>query len=312
MSATALIIRLSALLDALHDGPLDRPALHAKLGTAYPEGDSARRMIARDIAHLTTLGVQITLDHGRPPIYRLKGGTPHYTQHELHTLALLRDSFGSNHPNVDAIQALISRLTIDLSDAEHQIYIRRQASSAPLQPAIDYTPYADLIAQLAQAISVGLLLRLRYRNSTGRETAHRMVEPSEIEYHERHFYLVAYSQNSGQIHDFRIDRILQIEPLQRQPPGAARARPLISFRYRLAASLAQGEISQRFSEQQVVERLDSGDVIIAAAGRSDFFIIQTLLRYRALAELLDPPWLRAKMAEEVRRLAGLYGGDVLE
>jgi hypothetical protein len=38
----------------------------------------------------------------------------------------------------------------------------------------------------------------------------------------------------------------------------------------------------------------------------------SLLRYRALAELLDPPWLRAKMAEEVRRLAGLYGDDMLQ
>jgi hypothetical protein len=51
---------------------------------------------------------------------------------------------------------------------------------------------------------------------------------------------------------------------------------------------------------------------VEAQGRSDFFIIQTLLRYRANAELLDPPWLRAKLAEEVRRLAELYQRDVAE
>ena len=71
--------------------------------------------------------------------------------------------------------------------------------------------------------------------------------------------------------------------------------------------LAQGPISQRFEEQQIVERLPNGDVIVEAQGRSDFFVIQTLLRYRGNAELLWPERLRGQMIEEVRRLAGVYG-----
>jgi hypothetical protein len=60
----------------------------------------------------------------------------------------------------------------------------------------------------------------------------------------------------------------------------------------------------------VVERLPSGDAIVEAQGRSDFFIVRTLLKYAGNAGLLEPTWLRAKMAEEVRRLAALYGvGD---
>jgi predicted DNA-binding transcriptional regulator YafY len=67
--------------------------------------------------------------------------------------------------------------------------------------------------------------------------------------------------------------------------------------------LARGEISQRFEDQRVVERLPNGDVIIKAAGRSDFFIVRTLLRYAGNAELLEPEWLREQMVEEVGRLA---------
>ncbi len=109
--------------------------------------------------------------------------------------------------------------------------------------------------------------------------------------------------------DFRVDRI-QTETftlLERLPPGMEHARRPITFRYQLAAVLARGEISQRFEQQRIVERLPNGDVIIEAEGRSDFFIVQTLLRYRANAELLHPAWLREKMIEEVRRLAGVYG-----
>src|SRR5437870_13426978 len=85
------------------------------------------------------------------------------------------------------------------------------------------------------------------------------------------------------------------------------ARRSVTFRYRLAAALARGEISQRFESQRVVERLSSGDVIVEAEGRSDFFIIQTLLRYRDNAELLEPAWLREKLIAEVRKLAAVYG-----
>ena len=87
----------------------------------------------------------------------------------------------------------------------------------------------------------------------------------------------------------------------------AHARHAVSFRYRLAAVLARGEISQRFENQRIVEHLPNGDVIIEAEGRSDFFIVQTLLRYRANAELLEPAWLREKMVQEVRGVAGVYG-----
>ena len=59
-------------------------------------------------------------------------------------------------------------------------------------------------------------------------------------------------------------------------------------------------------EQRVVERLPHGDAIGAAAGRGEFFIIQALLRCRANPDLLAPEWLREKMTEEARRLAGVY------
>ncbi|NTU79321.1 MAG: WYL domain-containing protein [Chloroflexales bacterium] len=306
--ATRLIVRLHALREALRDGPVDLADLTARLGAAYASASSARRMIDRDLTHLAALDI-IVERQVNPLRYTLRGGLPTYRPPELRTLAMIRDTFDTRHPQAAQVAALLDRLTAELTPAERRDYERRTARRAPVRPAIDYAPYAELIEALERAIAVGQPVSFRYQSSSGRERAHPRVELYEIEFYERHFYLVGYTDLSRQILDFRIDRISELRGLdQRRPPGTERPRPLVAFRYRLAAALAQGEISQRFEEQRVVERLENGDVIIEARGRSDFFIIQTLLRYRANAELLWPPELRARMAEEVRGLAGMYEG----
>jgi predicted DNA-binding transcriptional regulator YafY len=167
-----------------------------------------------------------------------------------------------------------------------------------------------LIADLDAAISAGQRLSFFYRAPRqSRPTHHERVEPHEIEFYDRHFYLVAYAPIYRQVFDFRIDRIQHDETFQkldRLPPGLGHSRAPVASRYRLAAEVARGGISRRFAEQRVVEMLPNGDVIVEAQGRSDFFIIQTLLRYRANAELLEPAWLRERMREEVARLARLF------
>ncbi len=306
---TRLIVRLGALLEALRDGPLEFGDLVARLGAAYPPGASARRMLDRDLKHLAALGIIIERQ-GSPRRYALRGGLPIFSAEELRVLALIRDTFDARHPQATRVSALLTRLTAGLNDRERRDYERRAARRSPVRPAIDYGPYAGLIEQLEHAIAVRQPVRFRYLPISGRERVHHYVEPYEIEFYDRHFYLVGYSSLSRQILNFRIDRIRDLIGLdQRIPPGLERERPLITFRYRLAAALARGELSQRFESQRIVEHLESGDVIIEARGRSAFFIVQTLLRYRANAEVLEPDWLRARMADEVRALAALYGGE---
>jgi predicted DNA-binding transcriptional regulator YafY len=310
--STRIIIRLTALLNALREGPQTLSELTARLGAAYPPGDSARRMLDRDIKALAELGITVER-HSNPLRYSLRGGLPLYLPEELRALALIRDTFDARHPQAARMTALLKHLTAALTEDEQRNYIRRTVRRAPVRPAIDYTPYANLLDQLEEALAVRQPIAFRYRSSGGREKQHPSVQPYEIEFYDRHFYLVAYTSLSSQILDFRIDRISDLQLLdQRLPPGMLPERTLISFRYRLAAALAQGELSQRFEAQQIVDRLDTGDVIVEAQGRSDFFIIQTLLRYRSNAELLEPPWLRTKMAQEVRKLAELYQNDLLQ
>jgi predicted DNA-binding transcriptional regulator YafY len=310
--ASGMIMRMHALIEVLREGALTRSELIARVSAIYPsKADHARRMIERDIADLAALGIVIERERREKPVsYQLRGGLPVFTADELRTLALIRDSFDPRHPQFGRISALLQRLSAGLCPGERRQYEVRAARRAPIRPAIDYRPYSETIEILERVIALREPICFRYRSTRGREREHSYVEAYDIEFYERHFYLVAYSSLSRQINDFRIDRISQLATSQqRLPPGSARERRLIRFRYRLAPVLAQGELSQRFEQQRIVEHLADGSVIIEAEGRSDFFIIQTLLRYRANAELLEPDWLRERMAAEIRAMLNLYISD---
>lgn len=305
---TRSLSRFQALIAALRDKPLSRPDLFARLGNAYPLSASRRPMVDRDVRSLRGLGILIDISRTRPPVYTLRGGTPVLNDDELRALALVRDTFGARHPQAAQVWALVERLARGLTNEQRAEYERRQTSHVPLDPAIDYTPYAGMIAWLESAISRHLVISFSYLPTTkNTPTEHPRIEPHEIEYRDRHFYLVAYSFTTRQMIEFRIDRI-QNEPheISRQSPDMVHVRKPIIFRYRLAAALARGEISQRFENQRIVERLPNGDVVIEAEGWNAFFIVRRLLRYAGNAELLEPQILRQQMVEEIRRLQNCY------
>lgn len=311
-SLTRSLYRFVTLLDALREGPQTRADLFVLVSDAYPVGPSMRPMIDRDVRALRELGIVIEISRTRPPIYTLRGGAPLFDEREARLLGLIRDTFGDRHPQATQVQALLARLTARLSPEAQAAYERRQATRAPLQPAIDYTPYAATIAQLEHAISGRRQIAFAYHaGGRARATRHERIEPYDIEFYDRHFYLVAYAFASHQMLDFRIDRITprSLELLDRVPPGAEHQRTPVVFRYRLAAPLARGELSQRFERQRVVERLPNGDVVIEAEDGNAFFIVRTLLKYGPNAELLDPPALVEEMRKTVRALYGLYFGE---
>jgi hypothetical protein len=106
----------------------------------------------------------IEISRTHPPIYILRGGVPSFDTADLRALAIMRDTFGDRHPQVAQVRRLLERLTSQLGEADRRANQRRQARRAPVQPAIDYTPYDDLIARLERAIDARLMLRFRHRS----------------------------------------------------------------------------------------------------------------------------------------------------
>lgn len=310
-ASTRALHRLEALVAALLEGPIDSSTLYDRIGLFYGTKPSSwRKMVNRDIQSLERLGMVIHTTRTRPPRYTFHGMAPILTNEQVRVLGLIRDTFGATHPQTETIHGLLHLLTARLSEDQRALYETRQSGSAPLNPAIDYAPHRQLLQRLEQSITHRELVDFNYRNSKGEQRPHR-VEPYAVEYYDRHFYLVGYKRQTHSMIDYRIDRISQCNTVQTLPPALARRRQReqVIFQYRLAAQLVQNGISQRFDDQRVITYLSNGDAIIEASGRSDFFIIQTMLRYRNLAEIISPAPLRERMVAEVSALSALYSAS---
>lgn len=143
-------------------------------GDAYPRTASARPIVDRDVKRLAELGIVIEISRTRPPIYTLHGGAPTFDAADLRALAIIRDTFGDRHPQAADMRTLLDRLTSQLGETDRRIYQRRQALRAPVQPAIDYTPYGALIADLEDVIGKRQMASFAYHpGGQVRTTLHR-------------------------------------------------------------------------------------------------------------------------------------------
>ena len=308
-SGYGLIERLKALRDLLRRGECSKAEICRHLPRHYQPDTASSRRLGRDVRALRQLGYAVVFD--RPSqTYRLQE-TDHLelSQAEVQALALLRESFESLTPKSGEILTVLGRIVAALPERQRRFYYQRSPVAIRLRPAVDYRPHARTIRLLEEAIGQGRKVCFEYPAlDDGQPVAHLGVEPYEIQFLDRHFYLIGFSSHSPQIMEFRIDRIRALELLPGRAAGQ-RKRATYPFQYRLSPRIARQGVSERFLNQRL-EPQEDGGVIVHAEGYSDFRILQELLRYGEQAELLAPPKLRAKMAQIARALARLYAPDI--
>jgi predicted DNA-binding transcriptional regulator YafY len=312
----AVVVRLVRLRDLLSRGPQDAPGILAHLPEDYPNNANGKRQLRRDLQNLEALGYSVKR-HLRPLRWSIEAGVHLLSDDDIYTLIHIRDAFSDHHPLASSITRLLTRLTGNLSDTQRMLWQRQPALRAPLRPAIDYGDCADLIRLLETAITQRRQITFLYRaRGQSEPIRHERLDPYEIEYTDRHFYLIAFNYRYGSILYFRIDRILQ-DKLQDSPhvltsSQQPRRKPKpIFFTYRLPASFADGGVSERFT---ILSAETKGQyVIIQASDTSEFRIVRTLLGYGEHARLLDgPPSLMERMRDAVKAMAQNYGLDSSE
>jgi predicted DNA-binding transcriptional regulator YafY len=180
-----------------------------------------------------------------------------------------------------------------------------------LTPAIDYSAHSELLHWLEAAITDRSQISFHYRpGGSHAPIFHERLDPYDLEYTDRHFFLLAYSQATGSVLTFRLDRIVFDPSLpspcrlpNRQAPRRE-PRP-IRFTYRLPASFAEGGVSERFTTLAV--RHEGEHVFVDASDPSPFRIMRTLLGYGEHAILVDgPPALLERMRTAVAQMAANY------
>lgn len=312
----AVIGRLMRLRDLLSDGSQDAPSILTHLSDNYTSDVHGKRQLRRDLHNLSALGYSIKR-HLRPLRWSIEAGSHLLSDDDVQALLHIREAFTENHPLAPLITRLLIRLTVDLSDNQRALWQRQPALRAPLNPAIDYRDCADLIRWLEAAISQRRQITFLYRaRGQSEPIRHERLDPYEIEYTDRHFYLVAFNYRYGSILLFRIDRIVQDK--QQDSPRMLnssqqprRKQKPIAFTYRLPASFADGGVSERFTILAI--KTDAQYVTIEASDTSEFRIVRTLLGYGEHALLLDgPPSLLERMRGSVKLMCRNYCADDAE
>ena len=310
----AVVDRLMRLRDLLRVAPQNMNGILTWMETDYPTGESGKRQVRRDLRNLELMGYRIER-LSQPLRWALSGGQHMLSDADVDALAYIREMFSSGHPLSPTIHNMLTRLTDHLPERQRSRWQRRLPLRVQLTPAIDYSMCDELLRWLDAAINDRAQIEFLYRaRGSGKAMRYVRLDPYDIEYTDRHFYLIAFSHQFRNVLMFRLDRIVQ-DPAQRSPerlhtrqPPRYERRP-IRFTYRLPASFADGGVSERFRTHSV--RPEGDFVIVEASDPSEFRIIRTLLSYGEHAVLLDgPPTLMEKMRQTVAQMAANYGSGM--
>jgi predicted DNA-binding transcriptional regulator YafY len=296
--------RLVRLLLLLLRGPILRIAILRELGGFY--GASPEAAVRRDLQ---------TLAGALPPGARL-------VYRKRHSEVAL-EGLGTLIPPVSRGAGLGSDtdgvVTLDPADAAalQTLLARLRGGTTKPEPGVmrveielasNFAEHAAIVSALEQALKEGRSLQFIYQAAGKEARRHDRVIPRQIVLRDGHLYLDAYDGQQQRDREYRVDRIQQGTIVQLPFYGEQVAPPgRVRVRVRLLPPLTSADVSKRLQQQQIVERLDDGSVIVEGLARTLFDAQRLVLGYGALAEALDPPELRARVAEESRVMAAKYG-----
>jgi predicted DNA-binding transcriptional regulator YafY len=278
------------------------------------------RTVRRDVEKLRGLGYPINAAPGVAGGYQLGAGAAlpplQLDDDEAVAVAIgLRAATGGGVANIaeTSVRALAKLQQILPSRLRARVTMIEDATVSLERggPSVD----ADVLIAVAAACRDHHRLRFDYRSSSGTESV-RITEPHRLVHSGRVWYLMAYDLERDDWRTFRLDRLTPRVPTgprftPREPPADAAAYVSHSvssspYRYqaRLRVHAPLAEVAGRTSPTASrLEAVDEKTTMLYAGSNS----LDELTLYIGLKgfdfDVLDPPELRAHIAELAARLA---------
>ena len=255
------------------------------------------RTVHRDVASLAAAGVPVEAVRGPAGGYRLAGGyrtrLTGLTADEAEALFAGMSGpvaeLGLGHEVAAARLKLLAALPAELQERASRAERLFHLDTRGWFRAEDRVPH---LHGLSAAVWRGCRVRMRYRE--GQKIVSRTVDPLGLVLKGGAWYLVAH--RSAGMRVYRVSRIVSVRSLDEEcerPNG-----------FDLGAFWA--EWSRAFEESlprvEVVVRSGDGEKTLAFESLADAH--SAVLRHRY--EVLEPPELRARVADTVRELAAVY------
>jgi predicted DNA-binding transcriptional regulator YafY len=297
--------RIKLLRDLLRQGACTKSEIFRSLPQYYQVGIAGSRRLGRDVRSLRELGYLITSDQLTHRYSLQEAASLQLDDDDVGALCIIRDAFEGLVPVSEDVLRVLEKIEPALPEYQRKLYRHRAAITIQMQPASDYSLHLRTIQLLTAAIEQGRKVRFVYPAlQDGKPVTHINVEPQEIRFFDRQYYLIGLSPHSVDVMEFRVNRMQDLE-LMPGRVGGRRKRSTLPFVYRLSPAIARLGVSERFLNQRV-EYQEDGSAIVHAEGYGEFRIIQEMLRYGEQAEILEPSSLRGRMRKVVAAMNRVY------
>lgn len=270
------------------------------------------RTIYRDIDTLSAAGI---------PIYTNKGkdGGIFIMDHYVLNRSLLSDQ-----DQKEILSALQGVCALDQGQQqEHNTLDRMRTFFQQVEPTwieVDLSDWSNqnhsLFLELKHAIWNHNVLHFQYYSTTG--TKHeRMVNPLQLWFKDRSWYLRAFCREKQSMRIFKISRIQHLtttsqtfEPMPLQPIEMSNTQPnynMISMRLHIQANMAY-RVFDEFAEDQIT-RLSDESFEVCVQYPLDQWVYGNLLSYGASLRVIEPVFIRDELKRQLQLTLQQYEGE---
>ncbi len=162
----------------------------------------------------------------------------------------------------------------------------------------------DLVATLTRAIGAHRVVELEYLKPDSTELETRTVEPYSIERRLPHWYVHTWDLDRDQPRSYRLDRMRRAKQLRRGFTPRAAFDPS-QLRGATSAHIWYSPDVARWEVEKGAIPLDDGSASSDRAVGSAEWLVGEVLSFGGEAVVLDPPDLRAAVADRARELERL-------
>lgn len=239
----------------------------------------------------------------------------------LATRLYLRHSEFSNHEGAEAMRRLAAAMPDSIGEFMEQ-------TAADLESRPLSTKYREALHTITDAWARRRVVRLSYQSARSARAKMVEVEPYFLEPvpTSSSTYLVGYSRTHGDVRVFKVERVQSAHivadtyeiPADMTPQRLLGRAWGIAFKegalgdvvtvvLRFDPSVARRVMESRWHPSERVRRQPDGSVRFEVTLGSTMEILPWILSWGPAVEVLEPPELRAQVAEEARRTAARYG-----
>jgi predicted DNA-binding transcriptional regulator YafY len=233
------------------------------------------------------------------------------------------------------ILSALKGVNTSLDDIELEIAIEKIKSLVPAeksgemerhfeQLAIDLMPWEGserhkrIFKKIQSSISQNLFIKIKYSNTKG-ESLERVIEPMTLVLMGYAWYLFAFCRVRDDFRLFRLSRIKDVDVLRdsfvrreasyRDYIKREQDRKVVHLVLNFSPE-ARARVMDFYDEDQI-ETLQNGDMILKVSYPEDEWVYSNILSYGNHVEVLEPAHIRKIIQEKAKKIAELYKPDIM-